>query len=69
MSLSLRVEKLLVTQLFYDLLKSSDDVLIEINGDSLTYKGYPVEVDNTVRDMKFIFDVSVETEGATLEPK
>lgn len=66
LSVNVKAEKLLVTQFFYDLLVDGENESIKIEGDSVKYQGIPVEVDNTVKHMEFIFDTSIDASTGDL---
>ena len=68
MSVDIKVEKLLVSQFFYDLMVNGENVLVKEVEDGVTYNGYPVEVDESVQDLKFIFDYSVEARESEDDP-
>lgn len=68
MSIDIKVEKLLVSQFFYDLMVNGENVLVEKVEDGITYNGYPVEVDESVQDLKFVFDYSVEAKEGKDDP-
>ena len=60
---NLKVSKLLVSRFFYDLMANSDNGDTKFVGGDLYYKDYPVQIDDEVKDLKFVFECSMDTEG------
>lgn len=62
MSVDIKVERLLVSPFFYDIMVNGENEFVEVVDGVMTYKGYPVVVSDEVKDLEFIYDVGTSME-------
>ena len=60
LSLSIKVKEVRVNPQYYEAMKNAQGIFYNKDGDDMEWNGYQVVCDESVEDIKFIFDQSVD---------